>query len=84
MFVFYLVIAVLHVLSCAGEKLGRVVPVVNLAVHIAAFAFFVRSGAELEDMLLLLLFSAAVGLAAGAFTKNAKRTGDAGEKGDTE
>ena len=49
MLVFYPVIAVLHVLSCVSETLGRFLPIVNVAVHIAAFAVFVLAGAELED-----------------------------------
>lgn len=82
MLVFYPVIAVLHVLSCLRGTPGRLMTLLNLAVHIAAFAVFVRTGAELEDMLLLLLFSAAAGLAAGGFARRG-RTGDAG-KGEAE
>lgn len=82
MLVFYPVIAVLHVLSCVSEKLGRLVPPLNIAVHIAAFASFLMSGAELEDMLLLLLFSSVVGLAAGDFARRV-RAKDNG-KGDAE
>ncbi len=82
MLVFYPLIAVLHVLSCVSEKLGRFVTPLNLAVHIAAFAVFAMSGAELEDMLLLLLFSTVIGLAAGDFTRRGKAGNDG--KGDAE
>lgn len=84
MLVFYPVIAVLHVLSCVSETLGRFLPFVNVAVHIAAFAVFALAGAELEDMLLLLLFSSAVGLAAGDFNRRSRANEKDDGKGETE
>ena len=82
MFVFYPVIAVLHILSCVSDRLGRIVPILNIAVHIAAFVVFALSGAELEDVLLLLLFSTVIGLAAGDFARRGKTKNDG--KGDAE
>lgn len=72
MLVFYFVIAALHILSCIRGKVGIILSFVNIAVHIAAFYVGIVSGLELEDMLLLLLFSAAVGLIAALVTRNKK------------
>lgn len=80
MYIFYPVIALLHVLSCVSDMLGRFVPFVNIAVHIGAFAVFALAGAELEDVLLLLLFSAASGLVSGEFLPRLRKKDDG--KGD--
>lgn len=80
MLVFYFVIAALHILSCIRGKVGTILSFVNIAVHIGAFYVGMVSGFELEDMLLLLLFSAAVGLIAAVFTRNKKTDSDKPQK----
>ena len=82
---YFAVIAVLSVLSCILEKAKYVISGVNVLVHICAVYSFVQSGAELEELLILFLFSIFVSLAAGDFfrTKHlkAEKSGK-GKKGE--
>lgn len=71
---YFVVIAVLCVLSCMLEKSKHVISAVNILVHICAVYSFVQNGAALEELLILFLFSIFVSLAAGDFfrTKHLK------------
>lgn len=60
---FFVLLAVTNILPVLGEKL-RPVWWVGIAVHIAAVFFYVKAGAELDDILLLFLFSLLSGLVA--------------------
>lgn len=64
---YFVFIAVLCVLSCILEKAQYVISAVNILVHICAVYSFVQNGAELEELLILFLFSILVSLAAGTF-----------------
>ncbi len=60
---FFVLLAVTNILPVMNEKL-RPVWWVGIAVHIASVFFYVKAGAELDDILLLFLFSILVGLVA--------------------
>lgn len=73
---FFVLLAVTSILPVVSEKL-KPVWWVGIAVHIAAVFFYVKAGAELDDILLLFLFSILVGLAAELVKENranAKKT----------
>ena len=81
---FFVLLAVTNILPVVSEKL-KPVWWVGIAVHIAAVFFYVKAGAELDDILLLFLFSILVGLAAELVNEkraNAKKTENNAE-GDT-
>ena len=81
---FFVLLAVTNILPVVSEKL-KPVCCVGIAVHIAAVIFYVKAGAELDDILLLFLFSILVGLTAELVNEkraNAKKTENNAE-GDT-
>ena len=82
--VFFVLLAVTNLLPVISEKL-KPVWWVGIAVHVASVYFYVKAGAELDDILLLFLFSLLVGLAAELVNekRSAAKKSESDAEGDT-